>query len=330
MDKLFHIFVSSTYSDLQEERSRVSEAVSKAGHVPEGMEIFPASSQKQFDFIKHVIDRCDYYVVILGGRYGSMASKNIGFTELEYEYAISKKIPTLAFLHQHPDKIEQSKCELDPAMIAKLAAFRKRLEESSLVDYWVAPDQLATKVVAAIAQEVSNNPGVGWIRGNRAASEDLLNEINNLRKENEQLRSATPKINVSNLAGLDETFVIHYRYRRSYNEPERSSEISLSWREILKIIGPEFRTLTNTSGIQSALSQYMRDVLGRANQDRTFSMTDKERILNQMELLGFLKSGVYPLKGGGQGLFYLLTPSGLAEVLRLNAVVTGAIPSARS
>jgi len=67
MDKLFHVFVSSTYSDLQEERSRVSEGLSKAGQVPEGMEIFPASSQKQIDFIKSVIDRCDYYVVIVGG-----------------------------------------------------------------------------------------------------------------------------------------------------------------------------------------------------------------------------------------------------------------------
>ena len=96
MEKLFHMFVSSTYSDLQEERGRVSEALSKAGHVPEGMEIFPASSQKQLDFIKRVIDRCDYYVVILGGRYGSMASADISFTELEFEYAISKGLPTLA------------------------------------------------------------------------------------------------------------------------------------------------------------------------------------------------------------------------------------------
>ncbi|MDU6727172.1 MAG: DUF4062 domain-containing protein, partial [Bradyrhizobium sp.] len=70
-NKLFHVFISSTYADLQEERQRISEALSKAGHVPEGMELFPASSQKQFDFIKRIIDRCDYYVIVLAGRYGS-------------------------------------------------------------------------------------------------------------------------------------------------------------------------------------------------------------------------------------------------------------------
>jgi len=127
MEKLYHVFVSSTYSDLREERRRVSEALSKAGHVPEGMEIFPASSQKQFDFIKRVVDRCDYYVVIVAGRYGSMASAEIGFTELEYDYAFSR-LPTLAFLHANPEKIELSRIDTDSSKLGKLAAFRQRLE----------------------------------------------------------------------------------------------------------------------------------------------------------------------------------------------------------
>lgn len=53
-------------------------------------------------------------------------------------------------------------------------------------------------------------------------------------------------------------------------------------------------------------------------------MTDKERILNQLELLGYMKSGVYGLKNGGQALFYTLTPEGVSEVLRLNAITTDA------
>lgn len=327
MEKLFHIFVSSTYSDLIEERRRVSEAVSKAGYVPEGMEIFPASSQKQIDFIKRVIDRCDYYVIILGGRYGSMASAEIGFTELEYNYAKSKDIPTLAFLHAAPEKIELAKTDTDPSKASKLSVFRQRLEKNSLVDYWTAPDELATKVVAAVAQEVSRNPGLGWIRGNRAASEDLLNEINNLRKSNEELRAAVaaarPIIKVPHLAGLDEIFTIHYKYKFTYRDDSpKSSELKLSWRDILKIVGPDFRVLSGTSGVQSALSQYMRDVLHKTYYTLDISMTDKERILNQMELLGFMKSGVYPLKTGGQGVFYQLSPTGLAEVVRLNAITT--------
>jgi hypothetical protein len=327
MDKLFHVFVSSTYSDLQEERRRVSEALSKAGQVPEGMEIFPASSQKQLDFIKRVIDRCDYYVVILAGRYGSTIPTGESFTELEYKYAVENGLPTLAFLHSELEKLDQSKVEQNVANASKLAAFRKRIEQNSLVDYWSAPDQLATKVVAAIAQEVSTTPGVGWIRGDRAASEELLNEINELRKSNDELRRALadskPILAISNLANLNEKFAIHYEYRMGRNAPLKKSEVTLAWEDLLRIVGPEFRTPHNVSRVSKALERYLKDVAGQTYYHITFAATDRERVLNQMELLGFMKSDVYNLQTGGQGLFYKLTSKGVLEVLRLNAVTSG-------
>lgn len=326
MDKLFHVFISSTYSDLRDERSRVSEALSKAGQVPEGMEIFPASSQKQLDFIKRVIDRCDYYILILSGRYGSTTPDGTSFTELEYEYALKKGLPTLAFLHSDPAKLDSSKIDGDAAKAIRLAAFRDRVQQSSLVDYWTAPDQLATKVVAAIAQEISTNPGIGWIRGNRAASEQLLNEINDLRKSNEELKAALrevkPVVAVPSLAKLDEEFTIHYEYRMGLNTTKLSSNLKLSWLEILKIVGPHFRTPSNSSSVETALERYQKDICGKSYYYISFSMTDKERILNQLELLSFMKSAVYGLKNGGQALFYTLTPQGVSEVLRLNAVTS--------
>lgn len=327
MDKLFHVFISSTYSDLQEERRRVSEALSKAGHVPEGMEIFPASSQKQLDFIKRVIDRCDYYVVISAGRYGSTTPTGDSFTELEYKYALQKGLPTLGFLHSDIGTLELNKTEKDPDKALRLVQFRKTIEDNGVVDYWTMPDQLATKVVAAIAQEVASNPGIGWIRGNRAASDSLLNEINELRKSNDELRQALastkPPVSISNLADLSEEFEIHYEYRSTSNSTSAHSSFKLTWKEILAVVGPRLRTLSNSSAVEKALEHYQRDVRGQRHYYMSFSMTDKERILNQLELLGFLRSAVYELKTGGQGLFCQLTPKGVAEVLRLNAVTTG-------
>lgn len=327
MDKLFHVFISSTYSDLREERSRVSEALSKAGQVPEGMEIFPASSQKQLDFIKRVIDRCDYYVLILGGRYGSTIPDGTSFTELEYEYALKKGLPTLAFLHSQPDKLDPSRVDEDGAKTSRLATFRERIQQNGLVDYWIAPDQLATKVVAAIAQEVSTNPGIGWIRGDRAASSDILNEINELRKSNDELRkiiaASTPPVSLPNLAKFDDSFKIRYEYNTSRNSTYMKSQLELSWQEILKIVGPEFRALKNSYSVGEALKKYLTEVAGRSFNSIRFNAADKDTILNQLELLGFMKSGVYSLQGGGQGVFYTLTPKGASEVLRLNAVTFG-------
>jgi Domain of unknown function (DUF4062) len=69
MEKVYQVFVSSTYSDLKDERRQVSETLAEAGYIPSGMEFFPAADQKQLQFIERVIDRCDYYIVIIGGRY---------------------------------------------------------------------------------------------------------------------------------------------------------------------------------------------------------------------------------------------------------------------
>ena len=333
-NKLFHVFISSTYADLQEERQRISEALSKAGHVPEGMELFPASSQKQFDFIKRIIDRCDYYVIVLAGRYGSTLPDGKSFTQLEYEYALQKELPTLAFLRSDLNQLTVAKVEADAEKSRRLDELRKRIEQSSLVDYWTAPDQLATKVVAAIAQEGAANPGIGWIRGDRAASDELLNEINDLRKVNDELRSALaqaqPRISVPNLAKLTDTFEIHYEYKTNRSDLKRSSTIKLTWQEILAIVGPGLRTTSNTSAVHTALDSYLKDVARHSYSFVSFSTTDKKRILNQLELLGYVKGTIYNLQGGGQGLFYQLTSNGVAEVVRLNAVVSNTLENTES
>src|SRR6476646_3341217 len=105
MDKRFQIFISSTYADLKEERRRVIQTVMELDCIPAGMELFPAADEEQFEFIKKVIDDCDYYLLIIGGRYGSTTSDGVSYTEKEYEYAVSKGIKVIALIHGNPDEI---------------------------------------------------------------------------------------------------------------------------------------------------------------------------------------------------------------------------------
>ena len=93
MDKKYQIFVSSTFVDLKEERQAVLSAVQVVGDIPSGMELFPATDEEQFNFIKRIIDNSDYYVLIVAGRYGSVASDGVSYTEKEYDYAVKKNIP---------------------------------------------------------------------------------------------------------------------------------------------------------------------------------------------------------------------------------------------
>src|ERR1043166_3605727 len=99
MDKRYQVFVSSTYEDLKEERQEVIQALLELDCIPSGMELFPAASEDQWTLIKRVIDDCDYYLVIVGGRYGSVGPDKKSFTQMEYEYAVSRNKPVIAFLH---------------------------------------------------------------------------------------------------------------------------------------------------------------------------------------------------------------------------------------
>lgn len=97
MNKKLQVFVSSTYIDLIEERQAAVEAILDAGHIPAGMELFKAGNDSQLKTIYKWIDESDVYMLILGGRYGSIESKSgKSYTQLEYEYALSKDIPVFA------------------------------------------------------------------------------------------------------------------------------------------------------------------------------------------------------------------------------------------
>lgn len=95
--KRLQVFVSSTFSDLREERQAAVEAILAAGHIPAGMELFAAGDESQMEVIKQWIDESDVYLLILGGRYGSIDSKSgKSYTQLEYEYALNKGKPLFA------------------------------------------------------------------------------------------------------------------------------------------------------------------------------------------------------------------------------------------
>ena len=88
MPRIIHrVFVSSTYEDLREERAEVQKALLKLDCFPVGMELFPSADDETWEFIKRQIEESDYYVAIVAGRYGSLASDGLSYTQKEWEYA---------------------------------------------------------------------------------------------------------------------------------------------------------------------------------------------------------------------------------------------------
>ena len=121
MDKKYQVFVSSTYEDLQEERKKVMEALLQMNCFPVGMEYFNASDDSQWEVIKSLIRECDYYVLIVAGRYGSIEEESgKSYTQKEFEYAIEQGVPVISFVHQCPKSLPGTKIEQDPILPEKI------------------------------------------------------------------------------------------------------------------------------------------------------------------------------------------------------------------
>ena len=180
MEKRYQVFLSSTYVDLKEERLEVMRALLELDCIPSGMEYFPATNDDQWSFIQELIDQCDYYVVVVGARYGSISSDGLSFTEKEYRYALEKGIPVIGFLHAQPELIPQGKAEADPDGRKKLGDFRK-LVQSKLCKTWSSPAELGAVVSRSLTQLIKRNPRSGWVRSDRLASSEASEEILRLR-----------------------------------------------------------------------------------------------------------------------------------------------------
>lgn len=252
--KRYQVFVSSTFLDLQDERQEVIQALLELNCIPAGMELFPAADDDQWTLIKKVIDDCDYYVVILGGRYGSIGPAGISYTRMEYEYAVSSKKPVMAFLHGAPETLGPGKVEMEEDKKRKLDEFRETVKQK-VCRFWRTAPELGGHVSRSLVRMIQEKPAVGWIRADSVPSEATLEEIVRLRRKVEELEGALAaarnEASGKNelLANGDETVVIHYY----------GGEVQLAWREIFRAIAPLVSGPFEEGMIHEGLRQYIFD-----------------------------------------------------------------------
>lgn len=188
MNKKLQVFISSTYTDLIEERQAAVEAILDAGHIPAGMELFKAGNDSQLKTIYKWIDESDVYMLILGGRYGSV-EKNSGksYTELEYRYALSKNIPIFAvvlsdsFLTQKINSLELKN------VIEQIAPDKYNLFKSLVMSKLIREVDDCKDIKIAIHSTLNEFMNkctlVGWVRN------DNKNNILKILEENHSLNN---------------------------------------------------------------------------------------------------------------------------------------------
>jgi hypothetical protein len=259
MSKRYQVFASSTYADLKEERRAVMQTLMEMDCIPSGMELFPAADEEQWEFIKKVIDDCDYYLLIIGGRYGSTTAEGISYTEKEYDYAMEKGIKVIALLRKDMDEIPVGKAETDPELRQRLLAFRDNVAQNRLVKFWNTSQELPGLVALSLSKTIKTYPAIGWVRADRAPSEEILTELNTLRKENESLKQAIaelkrgPEIEQADIASLDEKFRIKGKYSVAGQYYNWSAAVS--WRKIFGAIAPYLQRYPSGNAVNSRLAR---------------------------------------------------------------------------
>jgi hypothetical protein len=327
MQKKYQVFVSSTYTDLKDERQEVIRAILELGHIPLGMELFPASDDEQFSYITKVIDECDYYLLIIGGRYGSVDETGLSYTEKEYNYAYEKGLPILAFVHDDIDSIPFGRVDAAPEKAQRLKDFTSKISARRLVNLWRDRETLKSKVIISLTKAFSDAPGIGWVRANTAANEDILGQVVSLRNEIDDLKSENARLHaqlipqVPNIAPLTNTFEIKFRFSsiRSSEPGLIRRKIDLPWDTIFATVGPAFFKPATDDNIKRLIISLLSE---RVPDGYSFVVHESclATIKIQLVALGFL--GIYEAEkvGGGIMEFLKLTDLGKRTLIEIMAV----------
>lgn len=321
MDKRYQVFVSSTYADLAEERQQVLQALMQMDCIPAGMELFPALDEQQWQFIKRIIDDCDYYLLIIGGRYGSVTAEGISYTEKEFDYAVELGLKVVALVHGSPEDIPFGKSEQDPVLRDKLLRFKDKVMTGRLVKFWKRADELPGLVALSLMNTMRLYPAIGWVRANNVAKEEILLEINELRKQNATLRErltkaeAQQKPAIEGMATLDSTMTIHGTYRiveRGYAPRDYKFEYIITWRELFALISPYLIKNPNDATVKSTISLTLKEMATGNTKGSSISINDQEfqTITIQLAAYGLIQTKYSQTTSGGMALFWSLTENG--------------------
>ena len=194
MKKRLQVFVSSTYLDLIDERQAAVSAILKSGHIPAGMELFTAGDQSQWNIIERWIDESDVYMLILGGRYGSVEPKSgLSYTELEYNYALESGKPLFAVVIN--DSALDQKIQKEGASViekehpVELKEFKQKVL-SNMSSFFDDEKDIRLCVLESLPEIAASRNLDGWISGSEVPdTKGLVDEINRLTKENNELNN---------------------------------------------------------------------------------------------------------------------------------------------
>lgn len=270
--KRYEVFLSSTYADLREARQGVTMTLLECDAFPTGMEIFPATDDDAWTLICRIIDECDYYLLVIAGKYGSVnPTTGLSYTEMEYDYAVSAGKPVMAFLHGDLGALRADQSETTEELRTKLENFRQKVQKAKHVKYWKSPEELAGHVARTYNRFVRSYPAVGWVRTDQASSTESLKELLDAKAKIDELQTALIKAEASAPAGTEylsqggDKFTAEYRFS-AYTQASATGHLQSvgewiyqrpSWDELFAAIAPKLLQEAEEGDLQAAINTFL-------------------------------------------------------------------------
>jgi Domain of unknown function (DUF4062) len=335
----FQIFVSSTYLDLIEERQAVLKAILELDQMPAGMELFPATDESAWNLIKSVIEESDYYVLIVGGKYGSLHADGLGFTEKEYDYAYEQKKPVIALLHRDPGQISRDKTDVDDAQWKRLEKFREKVRGRHTCQFWTSALELKASVIVSLTAMIKRHPAVGWVRADSVPTGARIEDVLFLKERVAELElelSASRTLPSPEIAGLAQGSDVHeIQVKVETNSHEWDPyPILYTWDDLFAHVAPALLNEASDSRLREAISSYVRaDAVEIFKDDEdvpknqkmfavraTLSGSEIDTCIVQFRALGLIIESQKKRSVTDTGKYWALTPYGDHKLVQLRAI----------
>jgi hypothetical protein len=309
------------------------------------MELFPAANEDQWSLIKRVIDDSDYYVVVVGGRYGSIGSQGISYTQMELNYAKEKGKYIIGLVVKDISRLEHRKVEQGEIARQKLEEFKSDVKNGRIVRFWENKTDIQLQLMQSLTFAIREHPGVGWAKADELSADDLRMENLELKQELLKIKESSRTDDKSEMAkGLscgNDSYDVKIRVKYEALDPEEeerghfiaTESVQMTWDGILAIIGPKlmsettqellYRELNNK--IIGAYSWGFKEKYENEQPECEFQEIELERTCFETIMVQYRALGIIAISDKKRSLrdratYFALTSHGESELIRIMAI----------
>ena len=263
----YQVYISTTYSDMLQARHAITLPLLKMGMVPVGIDSDGAMANQLPAVTQKLIDESDYYMVLLGGRYGDLSPLGLSDLHREFIYAMSKRKPMLAFVHDRLESLAESAKETTREGQVRRSDFARLVEQKIPTHTWSSEQGLANSVTAIMPELLRQYPVSGWVRADMQVAavpstpintDVLTQQIRDLTAEREELL-ATLRPPLTTLSRGSDTVAVQFSCSVYQNGDCKTAmaDTTISWNQVFSCIAPLMLNPVAEPLMQKALEEFI-------------------------------------------------------------------------